>query len=54
MSPGSAIIEDLNSTNGLLLKGDRVRRHTLADGDIVIIGQHSLTYQAVPAEDPSP
>ena len=54
VSPGSAIIEDLNSTNGLLLKGERVRRHTLADGDIVIIGQHSLTYQAVPAEDPSP
>jgi general secretion pathway protein A len=39
-----AIAEDLNSTNGLVVRGKRVRRHLLKDGDVVVIGQHSLTY----------
>jgi type II secretory pathway predicted ATPase ExeA len=39
-----AVIEDLNSTNGLLLKGKRVRRHVLRDGDVIVIGQHELRY----------
>lgn len=38
-------IEDLNSTNGMAVRGKRVRRHVLADGDIVALGQHSLTYR---------
>ncbi len=37
-------IEDLNSTNGILLGGKRVRRHTLRDGDLITIGQHELRY----------
>jgi general secretion pathway protein A len=39
-----AVIEDLNSTNGILLKGKRVRRHVLKDGDVIVIGQHELRY----------
>ena len=39
-----AVIEDLNSTNGILLKGKRVRRHVLKDGDLIVIGQHELRY----------
>ena len=39
-----AVIEDLNSTNGIVFKGKRVRRHVLADGDVIVIGQHELRY----------
>jgi hypothetical protein len=37
-------VEDLNSTNGVYVKGRRVRRHRLKPGDVVRIGQHDLTY----------
>jgi len=59
-----SVIEDLNSTNGIVLKGKRVRRHVLRDGDVIVIGQHELRYvderpaRTRPAEaesqDPSP
>jgi general secretion pathway protein A len=45
VSPEAAIIEDLNSTNGIMLKGERVRRHVLGDGDVIVIGQHELRYR---------
>jgi general secretion pathway protein A len=41
---GTTIIEDLNSTNGLVIRGKRVRRHTLRDGDVITMGQHELLY----------
>jgi hypothetical protein len=37
-------IEDLNSTNGIFVRGKRVRRHRLADGDVVKLGLHELAY----------
>ncbi len=40
----AVVIEDLNSTNGIVLKGKRVRRHVLKDGDVIVIGQHELRY----------
>ena len=40
----NCVIEDLNSTNGMAVRGKRVRRHVLADGDVVVLGQHSLNY----------
>ena len=39
-----AVVEDLNSTNGIVHRGKRVRRHLLRDGDVIVIGQHTLTY----------
>jgi general secretion pathway protein A len=47
------MLEDLNSTNGVYLNGKRVRRHKLAQGDVVRIGMHELTYFRVdsPAAD---
>ncbi|HTY49449.1 MAG TPA: AAA family ATPase [Steroidobacteraceae bacterium] len=39
-----SVIEDLNSTNGLRVRGRRVRRHEFIDGDVVAIGQHELRY----------
>ena len=44
VSVEAAIIEDLNSTNGIVLKGKRVRRHVLSDGDVIVIGQHELRF----------
>jgi len=41
----NCVIEDLNSTNGMAVRGKRVRRHVLSDGDIVMLGQHSLAYR---------
>jgi type II secretory pathway predicted ATPase ExeA len=43
-SDGLTIIEDLNSTNGIMLRGKRVRRHTLRDGDLITMGQHELLF----------
>jgi type II secretory pathway predicted ATPase ExeA len=37
-------IEDLNSTNGIFVRGKRVRRYRLAEGDVVKIGLHELAY----------
>jgi type II secretory pathway predicted ATPase ExeA len=43
-SDGVSVIEDLNSTNGIVFGGSRMRRHTLRDGDVISIGQHELLY----------
>ena len=37
--PVNTVIEDLNSTNGVLVNGQRVTRQVLNDGDEVIIGR---------------
>jgi general secretion pathway protein A len=39
-----SVIEDLNSTNGVFVRGRRVRRHRLKDGDVIKLGRHELTY----------
>ena len=33
------IVEDLNSTNGILVNGRKVSRHLLSDGDVLTIGE---------------
>jgi predicted nucleic acid-binding Zn-ribbon protein len=43
-----AIIEDLNSTNGVLLNGRKVTRQVLSDGDAVTIGDIQFRYFARP------
>jgi type II secretory pathway predicted ATPase ExeA/pSer/pThr/pTyr-binding forkhead associated (FHA) protein len=40
----SCVVEDLNSTNGIVVKSRRVRRHNLNDGDVITIGKHDLIY----------
>jgi septal ring factor EnvC (AmiA/AmiB activator) len=42
------IIEDLNSTNGVLVNGRKVSRHMLSDGDAVTIGESQFRYVAKP------
>jgi pSer/pThr/pTyr-binding forkhead associated (FHA) protein len=36
------VIEDLNSTNGTFLNGEKIARAELKDNDVVGIGKHSL------------
>jgi general secretion pathway protein A len=37
-------IEDLNSTNGIFVRGRRVRRYKLQDKDVVKLGTHEIIY----------
>src|SRR5688572_28555508 len=53
-----SILEDLNSTNGVFIRSQRVKHQELADGDIIQIGEHKLLYRdmrsagrLVPADD---
>lgn len=39
-----SFIQDLDSTNGTLINNKRVAKHHLRNGDVVVIGQHSLLY----------
>jgi len=42
---GTAIAEDLGSTNGTLVNGRRITRQALADGDVIRIGHSVLVYR---------
>jgi hypothetical protein len=46
VGPRDTIIEDLNSTNGVLVNGRKVTRQTLCDGDAVTIGETQFRYLA--------
>ena len=39
-----SFIEDLNSTNGTLVNGNKITKHALANGETVVIGKHQLKY----------
>jgi multidrug efflux pump subunit AcrA (membrane-fusion protein) len=49
--PTHTIIEDLNSTNGVIVNGRRVLRQTLKDGDVVIIGKAPFRFAVRPMTD---
>ncbi len=42
--PTQAIIEDLNSTNGVLVNGRRVMRQSLKDGDAITVGKTQFRF----------
>jgi hypothetical protein len=44
--PGGWAVEDLDSTNGTWVNGQRAQRQTLSDGDVVTIGATRLIYHA--------
>jgi chromosome segregation ATPase len=48
VGPREAVIEDLNSTNGVLVNGRKVTRQPLCDGDAVTIGETQFRYLARP------
>lgn len=39
-----SFLEDLNSTNGTLVNGQRISKHALRNGEKILIGKHSLEY----------
>jgi chromosome segregation ATPase len=47
--PAHTIIEDLNSTNGVLVNSRRITRQTLKDGDAVVIGKTQFRFAVRPA-----
>jgi FHA domain len=42
--PNQTVIEDLRSTNGILVNGQRVRRTVLNDGDAVLVGKTQFRF----------
>ncbi len=42
--PRYCVLEDLNSTNGIYVRSQRVKKHRLRDGDVIMIGKHELRY----------
>jgi chromosome segregation ATPase len=53
VGPREAIIEDLNSTNGVFVNGRKVSRQPLGDGDAVTIGEIQFRYMARPPQRPA-
>jgi general secretion pathway protein A len=45
LGPRAAIVEDLNSTNGIYFGGRRIKRRTMKDGEAFVIGEHELLYR---------
>jgi pSer/pThr/pTyr-binding forkhead associated (FHA) protein len=39
-----SFVQDLNSTNGTFVNNKRVSKHHLENGDVITIGNHSLSY----------
>jgi pSer/pThr/pTyr-binding forkhead associated (FHA) protein len=39
-----SILEDLNSTNGVFVRQQRVKKHRLRNGDVIQIGKHEMRY----------
>src|SRR5512138_1872478 len=38
------VLEDLKSTNGTFVNDKPIARHTLLDGDVILIGKHTLLF----------
>ncbi|MCG6887765.1 MAG: FHA domain-containing protein [Proteobacteria bacterium] len=47
----NAYVEDLNSTNGVILNGKKVTRRQLNHGDVIRIGRHEMKYVDGNAEE---
>ncbi|RFU21057.1 FhaA domain-containing protein [Geodermatophilus marinus] len=45
LDAGTAVAEDLGSTNGTLVNGRRITRQALSDGDVIRIGHSVLVYR---------
>jgi pSer/pThr/pTyr-binding forkhead associated (FHA) protein len=46
VGPREALIEDLNSTNGVIVNGRKVSRQLLRDGDAITIGEIQFRFMA--------
>jgi chromosome segregation ATPase len=50
LGPRDTVIEDLNSTNGVLVNGRKVTRQVLSDGDSLTFGETKFRYFVRPAQ----
>jgi hypothetical protein len=46
------VVEDLKSTNGTFVNDKPIARHTLLEGDILLLGKHSLLFTLVGGDEP--
>ena len=46
-----SFIEDLGSTNGTFINGEKITKHALQHGESVVIGKHELKYENASADD---
>ncbi|MDJ0750126.1 MAG: AAA family ATPase [Woeseiaceae bacterium] len=46
-----AVIEDLNSTNGVFLGEKQIKKYRLRDGDVISLGVHELVYRDLRGAD---
>ena len=53
---GAAVLDDLGSTNGTFVNGERIERQLLADGDQIAVAKFTLYFSAAsaPAQAPVP
>jgi chromosome segregation ATPase len=54
VGPRDTIVEDLNSTNGVILNGRKITRAFLTDGDVLIVGEVQFRYVAKPGNRVAP
>jgi len=48
-----SFLEDLNSTNGTLVNGRKVRQQVLTNGDEIAVGRFDLTFEGGPSGEPA-
>lgn len=46
-----SFIEDLDSTNGTIIDGNKIVKHALQNGECIVIGTHELKYENTGADD---
>lgn len=46
------VVEDLQSTNGTFVNEKRVTRHTLQNGDVMLVGKHKLVFDQMGDGEP--
>ena len=51
LAGASTVVEDLNSTNGTYVNGDRINRRTLKEGDLVTLGKTEFRFVVKRASD---
>lgn len=51
-----SFLEDLGSTNGTFVNGERITKHVIKEGDLILVGKHELKYVTgvVAEEDDNP
>ncbi len=50
-TPEGYLIEDLNSTNGTMVNGEKVESKLLEDGDVIEVGRYALRFEKATKED---